>query len=246
MYCSSPGRPAYGAGAKRREGPAADSDHAMPSLPARGCNLPGDALAPTSARLDVSASSGSNMPLLCYKGYFDAVVCPRIRVGTLGCSPTLFFAFTATSFFAGAEKKKQKLRYGAKAAAMERIGRPAFDSGSPRFPPRHGHPRPAAYLHHAKSAPSFSRTAAPPSQAFFSSIFLGRQKNRPRREGMEHCAGFSLHSGSRRLKRCNPLHRLSSDAVAHLSDDRRRPGGFPYFLKALSRPFDSPSPPGKY
>ena len=31
----------------------------------------------------------------------------------------LYFAFTATSFFAGAEKRKQKLRFGASAAEAE-------------------------------------------------------------------------------------------------------------------------------
>jgi hypothetical protein len=40
---------------------------------------------------------------------------PRIRVGAFAVRLIIDFAFTATSFFAGAEKRKQKLRCGASA-----------------------------------------------------------------------------------------------------------------------------------
>jgi hypothetical protein len=44
---------------------------------------------------------------------------------------------------------------------------------------------------------------------------------------MENCAGFSLHSGSWRLKGYNPF-TGSRAAGAHLSINRRTLGGFPY------------------
>ena len=43
--------------------------------------------------------------------FFSFLNHSRIRVGTGRVLFTLFFAFTATYFFAGAEKRKQKLRF---------------------------------------------------------------------------------------------------------------------------------------